>query len=254
MDFAENYSCHYQDEVQGAYWTQYQVTLHPTGAYDHCPNDDKVVTETFLFISNYLKHDVHMVQHFQLQCVSNILQPGIEVTKIVHFSDGCAGQHKGKTNFVDHSFGQEDIGIQVEKHYFGSRHSKGLCDAEIGVVKHLFSLAAKRHHSVIATAKDLYNYRAAHLTKPTLPRLHSHKHWSSYFVSKNTIKHDRPEHTDSVKSLQGTRCLHCVQGQFPYTVTCRQRSCFCQACLDQVGDCMNDDFSGQQEKSSCSQR
>ena len=33
MDFAENFTCNYQDEVQAAHWAHDQVTVHPTVTY-----------------------------------------------------------------------------------------------------------------------------------------------------------------------------------------------------------------------------
>ena len=33
LDFAENFSCSYQDEVQAAHWHHQQVTLHPIVVY-----------------------------------------------------------------------------------------------------------------------------------------------------------------------------------------------------------------------------
>ena len=30
MDFAEDYKCHSQNEMESAYWNATQVTLHPT--------------------------------------------------------------------------------------------------------------------------------------------------------------------------------------------------------------------------------
>ena len=33
MDFAENFSCRYQDEIRTAFWDTNQVTLHPMMSY-----------------------------------------------------------------------------------------------------------------------------------------------------------------------------------------------------------------------------
>ena len=38
LDFAENYTCKTQDEVQAAHWTQEQVTVHPIISYYNCHN------------------------------------------------------------------------------------------------------------------------------------------------------------------------------------------------------------------------
>ena len=64
MDFAENYSCVAQQEVQSAHWAHNQVTVHPTVAYYRCQNDEceKTVTENILFVSDDKVHDAGAVQ------------------------------------------------------------------------------------------------------------------------------------------------------------------------------------------------
>ena len=94
------------------------MTTHPVVAYYHCPQDDEVCRESFMILSNDLKHDAHAVQHFQLQVTKELLRRCLKFERIVHFSDGCAGQYKGRTNFVDLSVAIEDTGILTEKHYF----------------------------------------------------------------------------------------------------------------------------------------
>ena len=44
LDFAENFTCLNQDEVQSARWYYEQVTVHPIVAYFSCPNCDQIVT------------------------------------------------------------------------------------------------------------------------------------------------------------------------------------------------------------------
>ena len=134
VDFGENFSCYHQDEVQGDHWAKQQVTIHPVVAYFHCPEDGELMRESFCFISDDLKHDAHAVHHFCSDVLTQLRRRGVEVQRMIHFSDGCPSQYKGKTSFVDASFSLEDHGIPTEKHYFGSRHGKGPCDAEIGVI------------------------------------------------------------------------------------------------------------------------
>jgi len=160
MDFGENYSCHHQDEAQGAHWHHEQVTLHPVVAYYRCPSEgcDKTVHESLVFISDDHKHDYHAVQHFVVKSNQYLLETvGLEIQKEIHFSDGAPTQYKSKANFVDLSMSQEDFGFQIEKHFFGSRHGKGPCDGEVGVVKRSASLAVRRGH-MISNAKDFLEY------------------------------------------------------------------------------------------------
>ena len=82
----------------------------------------------------------------------------------MHFSDGCAGQYKCKINFVDASFSVVEHGVPMEKQYFGSRHGKGPCDAEIGVVKCITTQDMKRRKAIVCSAHDFYDYAKKSLT------------------------------------------------------------------------------------------
>ena len=38
MDFSENYSLRHQDQIESAYFSQKQITLHPVYLYHHAPD------------------------------------------------------------------------------------------------------------------------------------------------------------------------------------------------------------------------
>ncbi|KAK7099806.1 uncharacterized protein [Littorina saxatilis] len=247
MDFGENMTCIYQDEAQGAHWGRQQITIHPIVATYRCPDDDETVTESFVFVSSDLKHDSHAVQHFQLSVTNLLEQRGLSFQKVVHFSDGCPSQYKCKTNFADASFAADDTGIMTEKHFFGTRHGKGPCDAEIGVVKRIAFLAVRRRRAIIANARDLYRFGKTSLTKPAQPNLHCHNRRTFVFVEGGIINRTRPSRAGpDVKAIKGSRTLHCFRGLMPYVVSTRERSCFCEFCIaPQPGiTCVNEEFCG----------
>ena len=121
MDYGENFTCSYQDKAQGAHWTRQQITVYPSVCYYRSPDYPEVTTqETFCFISD----DSHGVKHFQLDMQRSLLGCGLRFQKIIHFSDGCPNQYRGKTSFFDLSFAKEDTSIPSEKHFFGSHHRR----------------------------------------------------------------------------------------------------------------------------------
>ena len=75
LDFAENYTCRYQNEGQGAYWTQESETVHPFVTYYHCENDTcpEIVTESIVIVSNDLTHEQHAVHEFQKKVTSHLV-------------------------------------------------------------------------------------------------------------------------------------------------------------------------------------
>ena len=64
LDFAENFACLHQNEVQAAHWHHDQLTIHPVCTYYKCSNCSQMVTESVVCISDDLKHDHHAVQVF----------------------------------------------------------------------------------------------------------------------------------------------------------------------------------------------
>ena len=50
MDFAENFTCAFQDEIESAHWNHAQVTLHPIICYYCCPKCEKVCTSLWCLL------------------------------------------------------------------------------------------------------------------------------------------------------------------------------------------------------------
>ena len=59
MDFAEDYSCRSQDEVQTAHFNMTQVTLHPVVIY--FKHDDSLQHKSIAFVSDEPRHDANFV-------------------------------------------------------------------------------------------------------------------------------------------------------------------------------------------------
>ncbi|KAJ8034128.1 hypothetical protein HOLleu_20842 [Holothuria leucospilota] len=65
FDFAENFTCSFQREVQSAYYPHASAIVHPIVLYYNCSTCLKSVTESFVMISDDLVHDYHIVHKFQ---------------------------------------------------------------------------------------------------------------------------------------------------------------------------------------------
>ena len=229
MDFGENYNCHYQDEAQSAHWSYKQATIHPVVAYYRCPDCGDPMHESLMFVSEDKKHDQHAVQHFVTLSNQYLLGKGIEIEHEIQFSDGSPTQYKSKVDFCDASYGTEDFGFSVEKHFFGSRHGKGPCDGEVGVLKKHALQGIKSRRVIIADAHDLFQYGKDNLTLPRGNEAHAHTRRTFFFVEDGKITRDRKDRTD-VKPVPKSRSLHSFKGIQPYIVAVRERSCFCPTC------------------------
>ena len=84
-DFAQNYLSLLQNEPQGMHWEHKQVTLHPSVAIYKCLNEDcnKLVTHEVVNVSEDLKHDAHLVKHFQDVTLNVLCKHKIPICKII---------------------------------------------------------------------------------------------------------------------------------------------------------------------------
>lgn len=231
MDFAENYTSRPQDAPQSCHWNNQQTTIHPVVATYACTTPDCMipVTDSIIFISEDLTHDHHAVQHFTQEAVKLLLSEGIAFKRIISFSDGAPTQYKNRVSFVDCSHADEDLGVSAEKHFFGSRHGKGPCDREIGVIKTSVKRAVAARRAHVLTAKDFFEVTSKRLCLPPVGVDHSHTRRRFFYVGSDCIDRNRPERT-STKPMKNTQKLHCVKSVQPYVVSSRERSCFCEDC------------------------
>ncbi|KAJ8047472.1 hypothetical protein HOLleu_06478 [Holothuria leucospilota] len=201
-----------------------------------------------IFISDDRVHDQHAVQHFITIATEHLAHQGIPMIRQVHFSDGAGSQYKNKVSFNDASFGMDDFGFPIEKHFFGSGHGKGPCDAEIGVVKKCASRAVLARQVIIANAHDLYKFGRDYLTLPKgTQEEHTHAKRKFFFVRDGEVKRgdERIARTEGLKPVPQTRAMHSFVGEKPNIVSARERSCFCEMCIAKDhASCANTNFLG----------
>ncbi|PIK36346.1 hypothetical protein BSL78_26823 [Apostichopus japonicus] len=193
MDYGQNYNCHFQDEAQSAHWSYQQATIHPIRMNTFLVKECKLI-ERFIFL---------------MELVLN--------TRTKPFNDA--------------SYGVKDYGFPVEKHFFGSRHGKGPCDGEIGVLKKCAAVAVKGRQVIIRDAHDLFKYGQNFLSLPRDVQEHSHAKRTFFFVRQGEVVTDfRMVRNNDLKPIPQTRALHCFIGIAPSVVTACERSCFCSEC------------------------
>ena len=145
LDFAENFLCKFQDEVQSAHWSYKQVTLFPSVLFYRCPNDgcQELRRDELAFFSDDLKKDAAMSQKFILDIMAHLKEKmGGGLKKIILVSDGCTAQFKAKLPFLYLSHTEAGAGsheVTVERVFFGSRHGKNDCDWPGGAIKRVIT-------------------------------------------------------------------------------------------------------------------
>ena len=134
MDFAEDYKCRSQNEVQSAYWSQTQVTIHPVVIY-HKNNEGKLQHKSFVFISNESRHNAVFV-YALVQKLIPLIKSTVPNLQMVHcWTDSPTSQYRNKTIFKMISCHEELFGCQASWSYMESGHGKGPCDPIGGTAK-----------------------------------------------------------------------------------------------------------------------
>lgn len=239
FDFAENYKCGYQREVQSAYYSHDSATVHPIVLYYTCSECQQHVSESCVMVSNDITHDYNLVNKFQ-SVVSTHLQTtrSLSIQTFYRFSDGCSAQYKSKGPISDISYGVEDYGYTIHHNYSGTRHGKGASDGESGVVKRLASDAVKAGTAIINNAKSLSDFLSQKATKEApAGRCCLPFRRSIFYVPFEDVARERPNR--AIKTVAGTRRLHSVKSIEGGVVATRNLSCFCNSCQDNRGVCDN---------------
>ena len=116
-DYAQNYLCIHQHEVQALHWSHAQVTIHPSCISYRCPISgcNQIVLHKIVHFSDDLKHDAHLVKRFQQANISVLKERVVQIRKIIEFTDQAPSQYKNKSAF--RYLSQEDIPCQ--RNFFG---------------------------------------------------------------------------------------------------------------------------------------
>lgn len=237
-DFAENYRCLNQDEIQSAYFNYQQATVFPLIAYYNCPQcDGGIVQDSGVFISPDMIHDADAVKEFTKQMDSHIREE-VDFTHEVQFSDGCSAQFKSKKPFQNLS---EVKTHTFERSFFGSRHGKSACDALGGLVKNQAERFVRSRQGSIQNAKDLYDFcKASDLNIQQQQGQCIHKRRTFFYIEHINRSYDQ----NDLKTVKGTQSIQSVRGIREGVVQVRNLSCFCPPCIgaDESGECENSQY------------
>ena len=80
-DFAQNYLCKHQNEVQDLHWSHQQVTVMPTVAHFRCSKCHQLATHEIVHISDDMKHDAHLVKVFTQKSIQVLKLRNVNIVK-----------------------------------------------------------------------------------------------------------------------------------------------------------------------------
>ena len=153
-DFAENFLCKYQDEVQSARWGYNQVTVHPTVLTYCCPHCSDTVTDYLIFLSDDLCHDASLVKTILAHTMEHLQSVMEKLVKMVVFPDGCAAQYKSKLPFYDLSNACDKVAMER-------------CDACGGVIKSAVDDDIRTGECITQNAASMYQHCCENFILPT---------------------------------------------------------------------------------------
>ena len=143
------------------HWCHEQVTIHPSCISYRCPVNDcnQLVLHEIVHISDDLKHDAHLVKKFQLANYQILSKCGVQIHKIIEFTNQAPSQYKNKSAFKYLS----EEARPYQRNFFGVRHGKGPCDACAGHVKSRLRTLVKTEMCIIDTSKSCFEAAKEHL-------------------------------------------------------------------------------------------
>lgn len=168
---------------------------------------------------------------------NQIFRENIQTTSPEHlvFSDGCAGQYKGKMTFYNLTVLTIQLWFkrskfQLEWHFYGSRHGKGESDGESGCVKSYVDAAIRARGVVIDSAKQFAEFLESEMA---IPDDKSQRHVA--YIDSFSI--DRDTRYDNVVTVKNTRKIHTVKPAANGIILHKRLSRFCQGCESSQGRC-----------------
>lgn len=148
IDFAENYVCEAQDEVQSAHWNQPQLSLF-TSAFYH-----NTLFQSNVFVSNNTTHTKETIVPYLHQLLMK-LPASVKILKV--WSDGPSSQFKNKyiATIIPHF--EKKFGIKIIWNYFATSHGKGCVDGIGATAKKVVRKHVKARDCLVNCAADFVN-------------------------------------------------------------------------------------------------
>ena len=225
MDFAEDYRCRSQEEIQSAYWSPTNVTIHPVVMYYRKRGEKDNSHQSFVFVSSESRHDATFIYTLISKLVP-LLKEIIPDLKMIHYwTDSPISQCRNKTIFKIISYHEECFNCRASWSYIEVGHGKGPCDPIGGTAKRKADQAVKNGKFLIQDAVDFYEWSKQETSSIKFIYLSTEEYQNSQSFLKAVCK--------NLDAVKGTFLLHAVFSLKPNWIWVRDTSCFCRNCFDQ---------------------
>ena len=220
MDFAENFSCTSQEEVQSAYWTTDMISLHTMVVYSESE------VQSYVAISDVLTHNASVVYCIIQKFVPLLKEKYPDLKKIHYLTDSPTSQYGNKTVFEILCHHNSDFGVSARWNYLEVGHGKGPCNGLGGSVKRCADLAVRQRKCSIQDASQFFNWATSNNVSKVKYILYT----AEDVEHAEAIIGEKP----TAFTIQGTMKVHAVVHIDKFTVAIRELSCYCCECMANV--------------------
>ena len=148
MDYAENYTCKSQDEVQLAHWNQAQVTLNTSVSWFR----NQIIPH--VIISDTRQHNKSTVVPFTYQILSNTPD---EVKHIKIWTDGPASEFKSQYVMASMPMLSAKHNVKLSWNFSATSHSKRPIDGVGATLKRQVMEKVQTRKCIINNASGFFN-------------------------------------------------------------------------------------------------
>jgi hypothetical protein len=151
MDFAENYTCTTQHEIQQAHWKQQQVSLFTASV------NSKDFQSSYLVVSDETNHSRYAVWNFNKAIMEDVKKKWPEIKETRDFTDRCAQQFKNMFTISLLAYTEEDFGVKTQHSFMATSQGKGPHDGIGGTFKRRVRDTVMSANVNVIDAKSFYN-------------------------------------------------------------------------------------------------
>ena len=194
VDFSENYTCTYQDEIQSAHWQQKQVSLFTAAIWFEGKIHPTVLA------SDNLIHAKETIGPY-IDYLLSTLPKSVKTVSL--WSDGPSSQFKNKYIVSLIPVLQKKYGITIRWNYFATSHRKGPVDGIGGSVKRQVWTAVNSRNALVndassfcSAAKEVSNVNVVHVNSAIINSANSKLNTSKLF--------------EDAPAIKGIKTFHCV--------------------------------------------
>jgi hypothetical protein len=148
IDFAENYTTQWQDEVQSAHWCKTQVAIM-TAVHWH-GNDIK----SAVVVSDDTDHTKDSIVVFIDHLIKSLVSSDVKSLHL--WSDGPSSQFKNRYMAAVIPVLESKYSFKLTWNFFAASHGKGPVDAVGGTVKRQVATRVNQHRAIVKDAESFY--------------------------------------------------------------------------------------------------